>query len=134
MSHQKRPSPPERLPVILVVDDNAQNLELIQAYLEDVDCRTVAARDGIEALDLVAKTKPDLVLLDLIMPLVSGEEVLEQMAGDPQLATVPVIVITTRDMMPETAHRNHIFIQKPFAPAEVRQLVCETLKLTPPAS
>ncbi len=94
MSHQKRPSPPERLPVILVVDDNAQNLELIQAYLEDVDCRTVAARDGIEALDLVAKTKPDLVLLDVMMPKMSGFEVCRRLKKDPATSDIPVIMVT----------------------------------------
>ncbi|HNY79201.1 MAG: response regulator [Sedimentisphaerales bacterium] len=94
MSHQKRPSPPERLPVILVVDDNAQNLELIQAYLEDVDCRTVAARDGIEALDLVAKTKPDLVLLDVMMPKMSGFEVCRRLKKDPATNDIPVIMVT----------------------------------------
>lgn len=94
MSHQKRPSPPERLPVILVVDDNAQNLELIQAYLEDVECRTVAARDGIEALDLVAKTKPDLVLLDVMMPKMSGFEVCRRLKKDPATNDIPVIMVT----------------------------------------
>ncbi|HPY51478.1 MAG TPA: response regulator [Sedimentisphaerales bacterium] len=94
MSHQKRPSPPERLPVILVVDDTAQNLELIQAYLEDVDCRTVAARDGIEALDLVAKTKPDLVLLDVMMPKMSGFEVCRRLKKDPATNDIPVIMVT----------------------------------------
>ncbi|HPC95520.1 MAG TPA: response regulator [Sedimentisphaerales bacterium] len=94
MSHQKRPSPPERLPVILVVDDNAQNLELIQAYLEDVECRIVAARDGIEALDLVAKTDPDLVLLDVMMPKMSGFEVCRRLKKDPATRDIPVIMVT----------------------------------------
>ncbi len=94
MSHQKRPSPPERLPVILVVDDNAQNLELIQAYLEDVECRTVAARDGVEALDLVARTKPDLVLLDVMMPKMSGFEVCRRLKKDPATNDIPVIMVT----------------------------------------
>jgi two-component system alkaline phosphatase synthesis response regulator PhoP len=94
MSHQKRPSPPERLPVILVVDDNAQNLELIQAYLEDVDCDTVAARDGVEALDIVAKAKPDLILLDVMMPKMSGFEVCRRLKKDPGTSDIPVIMVT----------------------------------------
>jgi len=48
---------------VLVVDDNEQNLELLQAYLEDVHCRTIPARDGIEALEIIKKSKPDLVLI-----------------------------------------------------------------------
>jgi two-component system alkaline phosphatase synthesis response regulator PhoP len=94
MSHQKRPSPPERLPVILVVDDNAQNLELIQAYLEDVDCDTVAARDGVQALDIVAKAKPDLILLDVMMPKMSGFEVCRRLKKDPGTSDIPVIMVT----------------------------------------
>jgi CheY-like chemotaxis protein len=49
---------------ILVVDDNQQNLELLQAYLEDIDCETIPANDGLEALDIIANNPPDLVLLD----------------------------------------------------------------------
>ena len=94
MSHQQRSAQPDRLPVILVVDDNAQNLELIQAYLEDVDCRTVAARDGIEALEIVAKAKPDLILLDVMMPKMSGFEVCRRLKNDPDTSDIPVIMVT----------------------------------------
>lgn len=94
MSHQQRSAQPDRLPVILVVDDNAQNLELIQAYLEDVDCRTVAAHDGIEALEIVAKAKPDLILLDVMMPKMSGFEVCRRLKNDPDTSDIPVIMVT----------------------------------------
>ena len=53
-----------KTPVVLVVDDNQQNLELLQAYLEDMDCQTVPAHDGLQALDIIAKEPPDLILLD----------------------------------------------------------------------
>jgi CheY-like chemotaxis protein len=62
-------------PVILVVDDNQQNLELLQAYLEDVDCQTISARDGAKALEIISKDMPDLILLDVMMPKMSGFEV-----------------------------------------------------------
>jgi two-component system alkaline phosphatase synthesis response regulator PhoP len=94
MSHQQRPTQPEKLPVILVVDDNAQNLELIQAYLEDVECQTVAAHDGVEALDIVARAKPDLVLLDVMMPKMSGFEVCRRLKKDPETCDIPVIMVT----------------------------------------
>lgn len=81
-------------PVILIVDDNQQNLELLQAYLEDVDCQTVAAYDGVEALEKVAESAPDLILLDVMMPKMSGFEVCKRLKKDPRTADIPVIMVT----------------------------------------
>lgn len=80
---------------ILVVDDNAQNLELIQAYLEELpDAEISAATDGAEAIKLVARDAPDLILLDIMMPRMSGFEVCKKLKGDPKTADIPIIVIT----------------------------------------
>jgi two-component system cell cycle response regulator len=76
------------------VDDNQQNLELIQAYLEDVECQAEAAHDGIEALERVARKKPDLILLDVMMPKMSGFEVCRRLKNNPQTADIPVIMVT----------------------------------------
>lgn len=84
----------EKLPTVLVVDDNQQNLELIQAYLEDVECRTQAAHDGIEALEMVRRNKPDLILLDVMMPKMSGFEVCRRLKGNPETGDIPVIMVT----------------------------------------
>ncbi|MHC4585156.1 MAG: response regulator, partial [Planctomycetota bacterium] len=65
----------DKTPIVLVVDDNQQNLELLQVYLEDVDCQSIPASDGPEALDIIAKEPPDLILLDVMMPKMSGFEV-----------------------------------------------------------
>ncbi|MHC4536236.1 MAG: response regulator, partial [Planctomycetota bacterium] len=65
----------DKTPIVLVVDDNQQNLELLQVYLEDVDCQSIPACDGPEALDIIAKEPPDLILLDVMMPKMSGFEV-----------------------------------------------------------
>ncbi len=94
MTGRENASQPESLPVILVVDDNPQNLELIRAYLEDVDCETVAAADGIEALDIIAENKPDLVLLDVMMPKMSGFEVCRRLKSNPETENIPVIMVT----------------------------------------
>jgi CheY-like chemotaxis protein len=83
-----------KTPVVLVVDDNQQNLELIQAYLEDLDCETVAACDGLEALGLIAKKKPDLILLDVMMPKMSGFEVCKRLKNDRKTSSIPVIMVT----------------------------------------
>ena len=84
----------DKTPVILIVDDNIQNLELLQAYLEELDCETIAAYDGPEALDLVAKRQPDLLLLDIMMPKMSGFEVCKKIKNDPRTADIPVIMVT----------------------------------------
>jgi two-component system alkaline phosphatase synthesis response regulator PhoP len=94
MTQDKADAPQPKRPTILVVDDNLPNLELIQAYLEDLHCETVPAHDGIEALDAVAKNKPDLVLLDVMMPKMSGFEVCRRLKNNPKTADVPVIMVT----------------------------------------
>ena len=94
MARINRQTPHEKRPLILVVDDNHQNLELIQAYLEDVECETVSAHDGLEALEVVAKKKPDLVLLDVMMPKMSGFEVCRRLKNNPETSDIPVIMVT----------------------------------------
>ncbi len=84
----------EKTPLVLVVDDNQQNLELLQAYLEDMDCQAVPARDGLEALEIVAKEPPDLILLDVMMPKMSGFEVCKRIKNDPKTSDIPVIMVT----------------------------------------
>jgi len=79
---------------VLVVDDNEQNLELLIAYLEDLQCGTIAAGTGVEALEIVKEKMPDLVLLDVMMPKMSGFEVCRRLKGDPQTAHIPIIMVT----------------------------------------
>ena len=88
-------SPDElRKSTVLVVDDNLQNLELITAYLEDIDCHILSAEGGYQALDIIRQTPPDLVLLDVMMPQISGFEVCKQIKNNPATADIPVIMVT----------------------------------------
>jgi two-component system alkaline phosphatase synthesis response regulator PhoP len=84
----------QKQPVIMVVDDNQQNLELLQAYLEDVDCTTIPAHDGLQALDIVRRNPPDLILLDVMMPKMSGFEVCKRIKDDPKTTDIPIIMVT----------------------------------------
>jgi len=79
---------------ILVVDDNAQNLELLVAYLDPLGCIVATATDGLEALDKVAQDAPDLILLDIMMPRMSGFEVCRKLKSDPQTRDIPIIMVT----------------------------------------
>jgi CheY-like chemotaxis protein len=79
---------------ILLVDDNQQNLELMQAYLETLPCRLATARDGVEAIDAIHRERPDLVLLDVMMPKMSGFEVCRKLKSDPATRDIVVIMVT----------------------------------------
>jgi len=79
---------------ILLVDDNLQNLELIQAYLESLPCRVLIAHDGVEAMDMVARHAPDLILLDVMMPRMSGFEVCRRVKSNPATRQIVVIMVT----------------------------------------
>jgi len=79
---------------VLVVDDNPQNLELLLAYLEDLDCKTVSATQGAEAVDKAKQILPDLILLDVMMPKMSGFEVCKRLKNDPRTSDIPIIMVT----------------------------------------
>lgn len=80
---------------ILIVDDNAQNLELLEAYLEELpSARVLTATSGQDALAKVASDKPDLMLLDIMMPKMSGFEVCKKIKADSATKDIPVILVT----------------------------------------
>ncbi len=79
---------------ILIVDDNPQNLELVQAYLETMPVTVASAADGMAAVAEVERFRPDLVLLDVMMPRMSGFEVCQKIKGNPALRDTVVIMVT----------------------------------------
>jgi CheY-like chemotaxis protein len=84
------------VPTILVVDDQQINVMLLKRKLERADLRVVAAYSGLEALDLVKKEKPELILLDVMMPDMDGIEVCQRLQADEQTRSIPIIFITAR--------------------------------------
>jgi len=79
---------------VLVVDDNEQNLELLVAYLDALECKIATAADGIEALEKISHQPPDLILLDVMMPRMSGFEVCRKLKSDPRTREIPIIMVT----------------------------------------
>ncbi len=79
---------------VLIVDDNIQNVELLQAYLEDLPVKTLTAENGIQALEMVKTHQPDLILLDIMMPGMSGFEVCKKLKSDPSTRDIPIIMVT----------------------------------------
>lgn len=81
-------------PRILIADDNEANVELIEAYMAGLDVDTEIAVDGQDTLDKVASFQPDLILLDIMMPKLSGFEVCERLKGDPATAGIMILMVT----------------------------------------
>src|SRR5262247_3523749 len=79
---------------VMIVEDNELNMKLFNDLLEAHGYRTVATRNGIEALDLARKHRPDLILMDIQLPEVSGLEVTKWLKEDPELKGIPVVAVT----------------------------------------
>ncbi|MHC4691364.1 MAG: response regulator [Planctomycetota bacterium] len=133
MSRKKAEKEQEKTPIVLVVDDNQQNLELLQAYLEDMDCQTVPAGDGLQAMEIVADNAPDLILLDVMMPKMSGFEVCKRIKNDPKTSDIPIIMVTALNEFGDIEHGidsgTDDFISKPVNKLELLTRVKTMLKL-----
>jgi signal transduction histidine kinase/DNA-binding response OmpR family regulator len=104
-------------PLILVVEDNPVAALQIRTVLEEQGYMVQAVSSGAEALVALPQIRPDLIILDLMMPEVDGFQVLEQLRAMPATATIPVLVLTARELTPEDRARlahHHIrqFVQK----------------------
>ena len=81
-------------PKIVIADDNDQNIELLEAYLSDFDCEIRTAHDGEETLQVVEEFAPDLLLLDVMMPRLSGFEVCKKIRANPDSKDLLILMIT----------------------------------------
>jgi two-component system alkaline phosphatase synthesis response regulator PhoP len=81
-------------PRILIADDNLQNVELLEAYLSDFDCEIQTAADGEETLRMVEEFAPDLLLLDVMMPRLSGFEVCKKLRSNPKTKDLLILMVT----------------------------------------
>ena len=80
---------------VLLAEDNPQHLELLEAYMEELpDVRVITATNGLEALHRVQEASPDLVLLDIMMPKMSGFEVCKRLKSDPKTRDIVVVMVT----------------------------------------
>jgi PleD family two-component response regulator len=79
---------------ILIADDNQPNVELLEAYLADVDCEIDFAYDGQETMDKVASFKPQVILLDVMMPKLSGFEVCKKIKDDAATRNIMILMVT----------------------------------------
>ena len=86
-------------PRVLVIEDNDQNLYLVTFLLERHGLEVLAARDGRSGIEMASRVRPDLILLDIQLPLIDGYAVARAIRADPDLATLPIIAVTSYAMV-----------------------------------
>ena len=111
---------------ILIVDDEPDVLTFTSAVVEENGYQSVKAKNGVEGIELVYKEKPDLVLLDLMMPKKSGIMMFQELRKDPKMSHIPVIVVTGISEVTGVDFRNFMYKQ----PLKNEKKFIETTGLT----
>ena len=114
-------------PLVLVADDDADILALVSFRLQRAGYDIVQAGDGEEALRLARERRPDLAVLDVMMPRLTGDEVTRQLRASEETSRIPVILLTARVQEVDVARGFEAgaddYIKKPFSPQELRARV-----------
>jgi PAS domain S-box-containing protein len=125
-----------RPPRVLLVDDKPDILLLCRLNLEAEGYEIVEARNGADALETVARVRPDLVVLDVMMPGIDGWQVLSAVRDDPKTAYLPVIMLTAKVQERDQIHGWQLgvtdYLTKPFAPGDLVSAVAQALVARPP--
>jgi CheY-like chemotaxis protein len=118
---------------ILIADDNQPNCELLEVYLADVDCDVEVAVDGQDTLDKVASFRPDVILLDVMMPKLSGFEVCRKLKDDPATRGIMVLMVTALNELGDIERAVQAgtddFLSKPVNKLELVKRVENMLRL-----
>ncbi|WP_018583519.1 response regulator [Salinispora arenicola] len=122
----------DRQDVILVVDDDEDIARFVEFNLRLHGYEVIHARDGQEALEVIAQHRPDLAVVDLMMPRVDGLELTRRLRADPMTAALPVIMLTAKGMTVDKVHGLSAgaddYLVKPFDTAELVARVSSTLR------
>lgn len=118
-------------PSILLVDDNEQNLELLAAFMEELGGTVRTAPDGIEALKAVEAAKPDIMLVDIMMPRMSGYQLCKRIKAGAATKHIPVVMVTALNEVSDVEHATECgadgFLSKPVNKADLIGRVRELL-------
>jgi two-component system cell cycle response regulator DivK len=114
---------------ILVVEDQEDNRRIVRDLLTATDYEVVEAEDGAQALAAVAKQRPDLILMDIQLPIMDGYEATRRLKADPSLSSIPVIAVTSYALSGDEEKARQAgcndFVPKPYSPrqllAKIRQ-------------
>ena len=119
-------------PKILIVDDEPFNVDYLEQELEDLDYKTAAAINGQDALDKAHSESPDLVLLDIMMPVMDGFEALARLKADPTTRDIPVIIISADNNLPSVVKGIQLgaddYLPKPFEPTLLYARISSSLE------
>ena len=120
-------------PTVLIVDDNPQNLELLEVYCEGIQgANIVTATNGLEAMQRVARDRPDVILLDIMMPKMSGFEVCKQIKSNPETRDIVVVMVTalneTADIERAAECGADDYLSKPIDRSALVQLLTSMLQ------
>ena len=120
------------VPLILVVDDEPTTVQLIEFVLQRQGYRTKAAIDGPGALEAVKKFSPDLIVLDVLMPGMSGLDVCHRLKSDAQTSHIPVVILSAlggeTEVQAGLSAGADAYLLKPFQPVELMKYVEDILK------
>ena len=117
---------------VVCIEDEPEMIDLVRLILGRKGFEVIGANGGVEGLDAVRREKPDLVLLDLMMPDMDGWEVYQQIKADPALRDIPVVVVTAKAQSIDKVLGLHIakvddYITKPFGPQELLESIAKIL-------
>lgn len=121
---------------VVCIEDEPEMIDLVRLILGRKGFAVIGANGGVEGLEVVRREKPDLVLLDLMMPDMDGWEVYQQIKADPALKEIPVVVVTAKAQSIDKVLGLHIakvddYITKPFGPQELLESVEKILSEKP---
>jgi two-component system alkaline phosphatase synthesis response regulator PhoP len=117
----------------MIVDDNVQNVELLQAFLEALPVKIVTAYDGVEALEKVEQYNPDLILLDIMMPRMSGFQVCRTLKGNQKTRDIQILMVTALNELGDIEQASECgtddFVSKPVNKFELLTRVKSLLRV-----
>ncbi len=118
---------------VLIADDNMTNVELLEAYLAEMDCEIAVAVDGRDTLEKVKEFQPDLILLDIMMPKLSGFEACKILKSDPATKQIMILMVTALNELGDIERAVGVgcddFLSKPVNKVELVKRVENMLKL-----
>lgn len=130
--YQRRAMPIELTGKVVVVDDSAPTRELLEAWLTSAGCDVLTAASGEDAVPLIQQQKPDLVLLDIVMPGLDGLEVCRRLKQDAETRDVPVIVVSGLQHQANVRRAREAgaeaYVWKPFDEDELLSVVSAALE------
>ena len=117
---------------ILIVEDNLQNMKMIELLLRSRNYTLLEALDGEEALDMAVRERPDLIIMDIQLPKMSGLEVTRKLRRMPDFSNIPIIALTAYAMKGDKERFLEAgcdaYLSKPFSTHELRATIAEMLR------